>query len=227
MKKTVWLCILCVLLLILCACGNTAPTQAALPSASAEPVATPEPAAAPSPEPDPATPTETALPVPVDRETAAGQAESNEYAPYRELIENVTKGLGAGWSETTPEELGVSDIFKRTEEHRLGWIQLDINGDGTDELLFGEITEDGEGSPVYDIFTLLGGQLLHPATGWEFNRWYLLESGQLINEVSSTGYDVTRSAFGFFNGALVPARVWADRSEYLHLAFESFDAPSV
>lgn len=225
MKKTVWLRSLCVLLLILCACDNTAPTQAALPTASLEPAATPEPATA-TPVPEPATPTETDLPVQADTETAAGETEPDKYAPYRELIENVTKGLTFGWSETAQEELGVSDIFKRTEEHRLGWIQLDINGDGTDELLFGEIAEDGEGSPIYDVFTLLGGQLLHPATGWEFNRWYLVEGGKLINEMSSTGYDVTRSAFGFFNGALVPARVWADRSEYLHLALESFDAPT-
>ena len=217
MKKTIWLCMLCLVLLapVLSACGNPASTRAAVPTA------TPEPSATPVPAPEP-----TATPVPAPEETSETSVppEPERYTAYQELVKKVTQGLQSGWADTTPEELGISDVFKRSGELRLGWVQTDINGDGADELLFGEITEDGEGSPVYVIFTLLGEELLHPATGWEFNRWYLVEGGKLINEVSSTGYDVYRSAYGFFNGALVPAKVWVDRSEYLHLSLESFDA---
>ena len=215
MKKNVRLFVLCLALLlpVLTACG-----KAAAPQASPAPLPV---------SPAPAAPVEAedlteaaALPVYEEAEEAA---EPGLYPQYRELVERVAQGVRAGWSDVTPEELGVTDMFKRLEEQQLGWLQLDINGDGRDELLIGEITPDGEVSPIYDIFSLPGDALMHPASGWEFNRWYLLGNGHLMNEVSGTGFDRTRSAYGFFNGALVPTRDPADRSEYLHLPFESFD----
>ncbi len=221
MRKTALLCVLC-LALFLSACASSSP-QAALPASAA----TPEPSVPvlETQVPLPATPS--ALPVSAPAKDAGETVpESDIYAPYRELIERVEQGVRDGWTEITPEELGVSDVFKRTENLKPGWVRLDINGDGRDELLFGEIVEDGEASVIYDIFALPGDQLTHPVTGWEFNRWYLLEGGRLVNEVSGTGYDLSRTGYGFFNGSLVPAKITSDRSEYLHLSFESFGAPA-
>ncbi len=218
MKKQVWLLCLLLLLFMTAGCGKQTPAQAAIPSP--EPVVTPKPSSAP-----PAEPADDSGIVPVEEpvpELPALSPEPALYAPYAELIQKTVEGIQTGWSDYTPEELGVSDIFKRAQDMRLGWLQRDINGDGVDELLFGKITEDSEPSAVFDIYCLVGQTVSHPAAGWEYNCWYLLPDGHLMNEYSSTGYDLYRNAYGLFNGVLVPARLWVERSEYLHLDFTDF-----
>lgn len=204
MKKHIW--ILCLALAaLLTGCGRE--TQAALPapapSVTVSPAPTPSPTAEPTPAPTPA-------PTP------------DLYAPYEELILKTEEGLRTRWSELAPEELGVSDVFRRADDVPLGWVRLDINGDGVEELLFGEITPAGEASPVFDLFCLVGGQALHPASGWEFNRWYVLTDGQLMNEASSSGFDIYRSAYGLFNGALIPTRTGLGPDDYRHLDLTPF-----
>lgn len=200
MKKHIW--ILCLALAaFLTACGKE--TQTALPS--------PVPSVTASPVPTPApTPTHTPEPTP------------DLYAPYEELIRKTEQGLQTRWSELAPEELGVSDVFRRADDVPLGWVRLDVNGDGVEELLFGEITPAGEASTVFDLFCLVGGQLLHPVTGWEFNRWYVLTDGHLMNEASSSGFDVYRSVYGLFNGALIPTRTELGPDDYRHLDYTPF-----
>ena len=200
MKKHIW--ILCLALAtFLTACGKE--TQTALPTPAPSVSVSPEPTPIPTPEPTPA-------PTP------------DTYAPYEELIRKTEQGLQTRWSEMAPEELGVSDVFRRADDVPLGWVRLDINGDGVQELLFGEIKPAGEASPVFDLFCLVGGQLLHPVTGWEFNRWYVLTDGHLMNEASSSGFDIYRSVYGLFNGALIPTRTSLGPDDYRHLDYTAF-----
>ena len=150
-------------------------------------------------------------------------AERDErYALYWELIDKVTAGLRDGLSSDQTAQLGISDVFARPGAEELGWLLRDLNSDGVDELLFGRSKEGDELTPTYDIFCLLGGVLSHPATGWEFNCWYLLPYGMLINEWSGDGYDHYRSAYGYFNGSLIPGFSSAGREQYLKLDFQRF-----
>lgn len=213
MKKSLFP-ILCILLLILplAACSSPAPAPTPEPAPTEEPAATPEPV----PETEP--PSETPEPAPPAREDEA------QYAPYRELIGKVAAGIRDGWTGAAPAELGISDVFTRPGAEELGWLMRDLNNDGTDELLFGRSRADDELTPTFDIFCLLGGALSHPATGWEFNCWYLLPDGMLINEWSNDGNDRCRSAYGFFNGSLIPGYNPAGRDEYIRLDFQPFSA---
>ena len=149
-------------------------------------------------------------------------ARDERYALYWELIDKVAAGLRDGLSSDETAQLGVSDVFARAGAEELGWLLRDLNGDGVDELLFGRSKEGDELTPTYDIFCLLGGVLSHPATGWEFNCWYLLPDGMLINEWSGDGYDRYHSAYGYFNGSLIPGFSSAGREQYLKLDFQRF-----
>ena len=210
MKKRLFL-ILCLfaLALSLAACASSAPAPTLTPEPTAEPAPPAETEApAATPEPTPETPQETEDP----------------YRLYWELIDKIAAGLRGGWTETAPAELGISDVFTRPGSEELGWLMRDLNGDGVDELLFGRSREGDELTPTFDIFCLLGGKLSHPATGWEYNCWYLLPDGMLINEWSNDGYDRYHSPYGYFNGALIPGFNSAGRDQYLKLDFQRFIA---
>lgn len=150
-------------------------------------------------------------------------AEPDErYALYWELIDKVAAGLRDGLSADETAQLGISDVFARPGAEELGWLLRDLNSDGVDELLFGRSREGDELTPTFDIFCLLGGTLSHPATGWEFNCWYLLPDGMLINEWSNDGNDRYHSAYGYFNGSLIPGFSSAGRDEYIKLEYQPF-----
>lgn len=71
----------------------------------------------------------------------------------------------------------------------LGYLLQDIDGDGSDELIFGENDVNPEGSwngVVYDMYTISDGQVVHVLNGWERNRYYLSENGVIINEFSNS-----------------------------------------
>ena len=146
----------------------------------------------------------------------------SNYDAYAELLDHVAQGIRDEWSSEIVDDLGISEAFKRVKDLNLGWLRQDINGDGTEELLFGAITEEGEPSPIYDIFTMLDGELIHPATGREINYWMLTRDGTLVNEFTSDGWNRWRTPYGFFNGKLVQTVRATDSSDYLWLPFQPF-----
>lgn len=155
---------------------------------------------------------------------ADGDEQPDErYVPYRELVAAIAENISGGWQTAKPEDLGLSDVFSREGHEALGWVQLDINGDGTDELLFGEDGADGTAGPIYDLYTILDGALAHSVCGGEFSRWYVTEGGILVNAVSPGGPEWYRTAYGYFNGMLVEG-FNAGTSEYLNLHFAPFAA---
>ncbi len=91
------------------------------------------------------------------------------YAPYIDLVERVTRDIRENWENENPADVGVSEIFAYYADHgTFGWLQRDVNGDGIDELLLGEITQENWTSPIYNVFTLTEeGQLQWVLEGWE------------------------------------------------------------
>lgn len=144
------------------------------------------------------------------------------YDAYTELLDRVAQGIRDDWSHESVDDLGVSEAFKRVQNLNLGWLRKDINEDGTEELLFGAITEEGEPSPIYDIYTMLDGEIIHPATGREINYWLLMWDGTLVNEFTSNGWDRYRTPYGFFNGKLVQTVRQTDSGDFVWLPFQPF-----
>ena len=156
-----------------------------------------------------------------------GDAEGdNLYAPYRELVAALTACLENNWEELSPSDLGVSDIFAYGEKANMGWLQRDVNADGIDELLLGEVTQGEWTSPIYNLYTLnADGEAERVLEGWERNRWYLLEDGTLVNEGASSAFESFCDPYGLVNGELVPVNRTVERNEYLDLPFQLFLNP--
>ena len=70
---------------------------------------------------------------------------------------------------------------------KLGYAYFDINGDGIDELLIGEVI-NGE-NVIYDVYTMKDRKPVHVVSGGERSRWYTFEHGMLCNEYSNSAFE--------------------------------------
>lgn len=85
-----------------------------------------------------------------------------------------------------------------------GYLLMDLDGNGVDELLFGENHDDDWNGIVYNIYTISGGSLVRVADGWERNRYYLCENGCIANEGSGGASESTYCYYTFDGTALKP-----------------------
>ena len=83
-----------------------------------------------------------------------------------------------------------------------GYLLMDLDGNGVDELLFGENHDDGWNGIVYNIYTISDGALVRIADGWERNRYYLCENGYIANEGSSGASQSTYCYYTYDKAAL-------------------------
>lgn len=67
---------------------------------------------------------------------------------------------------------------------KLGYLIEDIDGNGTEELIFGQNDESGSlwDGVIYDLYTISDGELVHVFSGMEKYRFYFCENGLIANE---------------------------------------------
>ncbi len=193
MKKVILIFLLTAFLMIGCASEPVAEDPPVVEEQQTTIAVTPEP-----------TPTPTEI---------VEEASSINYQPYYDLIDDLAKGLKEGFTEeqTLLEDdggLGVSYRFYAAQYNTyevLGYMYIDLDSDGTDELLLGENSRDGsEGwdSIIYDIFTLKNGERIHVASGAERCRYYLCEDGTIAREGSSGAAYSSYEYFNYSDGGL-------------------------
>lgn len=82
----------------------------------------------------------------------------------------------------------------------LGYLIEDIDGDGTEELIFGKNDSGASDGTIYDLYTIDDGELVHVFDGGERDRYYLCENGMIANEGSSSAFTGV-NAYYVFEGA--------------------------
>lgn len=87
-------------------------------------------------------------------------------------------------------------------EKTLGYALMDIDGDGVNELLFGEIHPDQTGTVLYDLYTIRSGQIKHVFDGWDRNRYYLTTDGGILRQGSNSAFEFFTSYYVYANGEL-------------------------
>ena len=77
---------------------------------------------------------------------------------------------------------------------QVGYVYYDVNIDGIDELIIGEISDDNVAGIIYDMYTMVDRKPAHVVSGWDRNRYYVSGGGMIENEYSdgadSSGMDV-------------------------------------
>lgn len=119
--------------------------------------------------------------------------EGTDYSGYDELIAEAGDVL-ENFDGDYPEEEPFSSVFYQNWDYEtLGYLKKDIDGNGVDELIFGANTDGwdngGWDGIIYDIYTIVNGEVFHVLDGWGRNRYYLCENGCIANEGSSSAFE--------------------------------------
>jgi len=122
----------------------------------------------------------------------AEQTTDDKYSKYEELIADCRDTITKGYDEYNEDDHLFSYMFAMYGEYDIsGYAMMDLDGDGTDELIFGsnaasaDMEEDNSWrSVVYNIFTLKDGEIVTLVDGGERNRYYICPDKTVANEAS-------------------------------------------
>ena len=191
------LLILALCLTVFAACGDkTEPSPVPTAAPTAEPTA--EPAAEPTPEPavEPAA------------EPAASSTEADTIADYAAVFGTYNQLLAEGWGG---EELMAHDLpllimycVGDAPFDNIGYLLLDVDGDGTQELLIGTLASDEFYAPiVFEMYTLSPeGSPVRVFTSQERARYYLCEDNTFLFEGANSAADSVSCSYSYAAGTL-------------------------
>ena len=187
------LLILALCLTALSACGNkTEPSPVPTAAPAAEPAAEPtvEPTAEPAAEP------------------SAAPAEADATAAYAGVFETYATLLTDGWGG---EELMAHDLpllimycVGDAPFDNIGYLLLDVDGDGTQELLIGTTVDDPFYAPiVFEMYTLSpDGSVARVFSSQERARYYLCDDNTFLFEGSNSAADSVSCSYSYADGTL-------------------------
>lgn len=120
-------------------------------------------------------------PVETTAPTESGTAIPEAYQP---VIAKYVTALTEHWGGEACSNADISLLVSYvTSPSELGYALLDLDNDGTDELI---IANDAERQVIYDLYSLVDGKLVHVFTGWDRNSYELREGYRILN-IGSNG----------------------------------------
>ena len=103
---------------------------------------------------------------------------------YQPVIAKYATALTEHWGGEACSNADISILVSyATSPSELGYALLDLDNDGTDELI---IANDAERQVIYDLYSLVDGKLVHVFTGWDRNSYELREGFRILN-IGSNG----------------------------------------
>lgn len=120
-------------------------------------------------------------PVETTAPTESGTAIPEAYQP---VVAKYVTALTEHWGGEACSNADISLLVSYvTSPSELGYALLDLDNDGTDELI---IANDAERQVIYDLYSLVDGKLVHVFTGWDRNSYELREGYRILN-IGSNG----------------------------------------
>lgn len=110
---------------------------------------------------------------------------------YKDILKKHIKAINEKWDSTKLEQENMSymyNVLSKTNKNVLnktGYIYDDINGDGIEELLIGEIATGDWKGVIYDIYTMVDRKPVHVISGGARNRYFICDDAFICNEYSS------------------------------------------
>ena len=162
----------------------------------------PVPTAAPTAEPA-AEPT-----VEATAEPATAPSEADPIAAYADVFATYTTLLSEGWGG---EELMAHDLpllimycVGDAPFDNIGYLLLDVDGDGTQELLTGTLISDEFYAPiVFEMYTLTPeGSVVRVFSSQERARYYLCEDNSFLFEGANSAADSVSCSYSYAAGTL-------------------------
>ena len=102
---------------------------------------------------------------------------------YKSVLLKHSLAIKEKWDSIKLEREQMSYMYNLTD--KIGYIYYDVNADGIDELLIGEIANSAWKGVVYDIYTMVGRKPQHVVSGGNRNRYFVCDESFICNEYSS------------------------------------------
>lgn len=102
---------------------------------------------------------------------------------YKDILKKHITAINEKWDSIKLEQEQMSYMYNVTD--KIGYTYYDINADGIDELLIGEIAEGDWKGVIYDIYTMVNREPKHVISGGSRNRYYACDNAFICNEYSS------------------------------------------
>ena len=186
------------LILALCLTSFTACGDKAVPSPVPTAAPTAEPAAQPAAEPT----------VEPTAEPTDAPSESDPIAAYAGVFETYTTLLTEGWGgeELMAHDLPLLIMYCAGDApfDNMGYLLLDVDCDGTQELLIGTLASDEFYAPiVFEMYTLNPeGSVVRVFSSQERARYYLCEDNTFLFEGANSAADSVRCFYSYAAGTL-------------------------
>ena len=186
------------LILALCLTAFTACGGKTEPSPVPTAAPTVEPALEPAAEPT----------VEATAEPATAPSEADPIAAYADVFATYTTLLSEGWGG---EELMAHDLpllimycVGDAPFDNIGYLLLDVDGDGTQELLTGTLISDEFYAPiVFEMYTLTPeGSVVRVFSSQERARYYLCEDNSFLFEGANSAADSVSCSYSYAAGTL-------------------------
>lgn len=111
---------------------------------------------------------------------------------YKDVLQKHISAIREKWDSIKLEQENMSCMYnvlradgKTDVMNKVGYTYYDINKDGIDELIIGEIAEGGWKGVIYDIYTMVNRKPKHVISGFARNRYYVCDDSFVCNEYSS------------------------------------------
>lgn len=102
---------------------------------------------------------------------------------YSDILKKHLTALNEKWDSIKLEQENMSYMYNLTD--KIGYAYYDVNADGIEELLIGEIADGDWKGVVYDIYTMVNREPKHVISGGSRNRYYVCDYAFICNEYSS------------------------------------------
>ena len=102
---------------------------------------------------------------------------------YKNILKKHVTAIKEKWDSVKLENENMSYMYNLTD--KVGYIYYDVNADGIDELLIGEISNGSWKGVIYDIYTMVNREPKHVISGGARNRYYVCDGSFICNEYSS------------------------------------------
>ena len=104
---------------------------------------------------------------------------------YKKVLEKHLTAINKKWDSTKLENENMSYMYNIIPQDKIGYAYYDINADGIEELLIGEIADGAWKGVIYDIYTMVNRKPKHVVSGGERNRYFVCDDSFVCNEYSS------------------------------------------
>ena len=126
------------------------------------------------------------------------------YPAYDEILQSYYEGAIQNWDIQEFQENDLCYLAGYTPDiNKLGYCLMDVDQDGTEELLTGTIMEDDYPNEMFfDLYTIQNGNIVRVVTSGERDRYYVCENGMIANEGSSSAMNSCWNYYDYAQGKL-------------------------